>query len=803
MNTGTEGLDAHGGVGSRAPLLKASITGVVTLSFVTVLLRFVARGWIVRKVAMDDWLIALAWVLSFAMSLTICLATRFGLGDHRELPQDDLAAPLGKARFAYTLLYNPALMATKTSILVFYLGLSKNYKLLRIANWTTLAVVNVAGLILTLLIAFQCEPVSALFVFGIRGRVGWILLTIDDTQVSATFRSSLPPSFKCIPTYTMLYASGPVNLITDLAILVLPMPILTSLRLPKKQKIILIVLFAAGGFVTVIGIVRIYYFEKAVSTGLLNCESPRNFLIWPRLTKIGDGSLSFMWSSIEVNVGIFCASIPMIKPLAAKLFPSCIGVTSDGSATAGLIRPSAAPTGSSAGSRPPGFFNLPGPKCALALDLRESIRPVCLITGLFFIWGFAYGFVDTLNKRFEMLIDISTEQAYAIAPQLIGGPVLKRYGFKATIITGLTASGCGCLVFWPSGVLRSYEGFCTSMFLVGMGLATIECAANLFMILCGPSEYSEIRLNLVQGVQPVGTLLASIFASEVLPAVAENREGSPAETWLIDAQWIYLAFGLFTFILAFAFYYADIPEVRDSDFDPEQSRTDNPPKYLLTSEYGVGFVWAFLAQLFYVGAQEVVMSFSIIYLGKKIYEGSSHIRTGQGLFIAGRFIAAALMFAVKPRWILLAALCGGGIFSVLAMTVSGGQVHLGMLLMVWLFASSCFPTIFALSVRGLGVYSKDAAKHQITAVGAGAIFPGVYYAVVHNKGGGPWAAKYAMCVPTALFAGAATYPIYLCMRSKERERLRRVEKGTHPSGPSKMGGTTAVESEHVEVPGDC
>ena len=72
-------------------------------------------------------------------------------------------------------------------------------------------------------------------------------MTINNAQVSATFQSSLPPSFKCMSTYKLLYASGPINLITDLAILILPMPILTSLRLPKKQKVILIMLFAAGG----------------------------------------------------------------------------------------------------------------------------------------------------------------------------------------------------------------------------------------------------------------------------------------------------------------------------------------------------------------------------------------------------------------------------------------------------------------------------------------------------------------------------------------------------------------------------
>lgn len=73
-----------------------------------------------------------------------------------------------------------------------------------------------------------------------------VQLAINNVQVSAKFQPS-PPSFKCMSTYKLLYASGPINLITDLAILILPMPILTSLRLPKKQKIILIVLFATGG----------------------------------------------------------------------------------------------------------------------------------------------------------------------------------------------------------------------------------------------------------------------------------------------------------------------------------------------------------------------------------------------------------------------------------------------------------------------------------------------------------------------------------------------------------------------------
>jgi fucose permease len=151
-----------------------------------------------------------------------------------------------------------------------------------------------------------------------------------------------------------------------------------------------------------------------------------------------------------------------------------------------------------------------------------------------------------------------TGRAYFLSPILFAGDCLKRFGFKATFMTGLTICGCGCLVFWPSAVLQSYTGFCISMFIVGAGLATIEVGANIFMVLCGPPEYSEIRLNLAQSVQPVGSLLSSLIAGRVLPDV-EHRSKN---TSLADVQWIYLAFGLFAFLLAFSIHYVDVPEVK-------------------------------------------------------------------------------------------------------------------------------------------------------------------------------------------------------------------------------------------------
>lgn len=94
--------------------------------------------------------------------------------------------------------------------------------MLRWGTWATLVVTNVSALVLTLICAFQCNPLSA------------------------AFTSAVASDEHCIDTVKVIYASAPVHIITDIAVLLLPMEVLTSLRLPLKQKIALCVAFGGG-----------------------------------------------------------------------------------------------------------------------------------------------------------------------------------------------------------------------------------------------------------------------------------------------------------------------------------------------------------------------------------------------------------------------------------------------------------------------------------------------------------------------------------------------------------------------------
>lgn len=188
---------------------------------------------------------------------------------------------LKKADYAFSVLYNPALMAEKTSILVFYLTLSKMNKVFRWATIATLVVVNVGGLALTMLNAFQCTPADAVF------------------------KTPVPSTARCTDIVTIYLSSAPLNIITDLAILFIPMPILTGMRLPRKQKTILIITFGFGVFVAAVDVVRIAYLQSASMTRLSEIQSQQSSGS-TRQDEQNDfswyASLSFMWSAIEVRV---------------------------------------------------------------------------------------------------------------------------------------------------------------------------------------------------------------------------------------------------------------------------------------------------------------------------------------------------------------------------------------------------------------------------------------------------------------------------------------------------------------------
>ena len=665
-------IDSSHHFANRGPSVLAVTAATMSACTVFVALRLVSRFGVVKKSMWDDYFIILAWLLAFGTSFSICYGTSKGLGRHEADVPVAWQSPMKKAAYVFSVLYvctltstpacallrhsqNPALMATKTSILVFYLTLSKTLKIFRWATILVLAVVNAGGLALTLLNTFQCRPVGA------------------------TFQTPVPDSASCTNIVTLYLSSAPLNIITDLAILFLPMPILTGMRLPGKQKVILVVTFGFGVFVAVVDVVRIAYLQSAARDNLRAIQDDTgNSETDQRNTDDFSwyASLSFMWSAIEINVGIMCACVPALKPLFTRFLPHWI---LDGT----FREKTTIKTGDSIHIVPPdvesprlvGFPNSPESSptklppalngtgqpmdmmtfltspddvrgishlqqtntlttCATTAPARrssvaffdfvdmnrgknitlmsnqESIYPIAMVTILFFIWGFAYGLLDTLNAQFQAVAHMSTGQTvgqhsayylgYIIGPLTFGRLVFRYWGFKACYTIGLIIYACGTLVFWPSAVLTSFPAFLISNFITGLGLSTLEISANPFIALCGPPEFAEVRLNISQAIQAIGSILSPLLAKKVL---FKASAGS-----LIDVQWTYLGISFFTVILAIAYYYVPLPEATDEELDDASARMPIPRDATLNSR-NIKVIWISLSlgifSIFcYVGGQE-------------------------------------------------------------------------------------------------------------------------------------------------------------------------------------------------------
>ncbi|EED23683.1 MFS monosaccharide transporter, putative [Talaromyces stipitatus ATCC 10500] len=832
----------------EAPTLVVTIVFFV-LASVFVALRFVSRLGVVRKVVSHDYLILLAWVIDFGFVFAVCYGTTKGLGLHQKDVPSSSNRALNTSEYVANVLYNPVLMSLKTSILIFYLFLSKTNKIFRWAIFATIFVVNAAGVALTMVNIFQCRPVSAAIWFPSGGNA------------------------KCFSIVTIYLSSAPVNIITDIAIFFLPIPILTQLRLPQKQKIILIITFSFGFFTAVVDVIRVAYLQSAATSNAIqeadgtgdggNSKYHQDFSWY--------GAYTFMWSAIEINVGIVCACVPSLKPLAARLLPRMIkgstessnahpgsaarpnvaraetaplaiphiqnpqptrmgprAYTDQGLATAPL--PLTAPseeliemsdflggpgpsqdTESSAATYPSpplnvstffDFVNLKKPKSMLAMSNKESIPPVALTTILFFLWGVGYGFLDILNTQFARITGVSTWGSlglhaayyggYLVSPLAVGQFILKRWGFKATFIAGLIIYACGALIFWPSAVLSSFPPFVISNFIVGCGFGLLETAANPFISLCGPQENAEIRLNLSQAVQATGSILSSVLAERVL------FKSVTSVARLVKFQWTYLAIAFFDLLLAAAFYYLPVPEATDEDLQElADQRTDDVSAHVS----GLSVIWvtfglAAFSQFWYVASQEVLVTSFTSYVQAQLPNANSsglipydYLLIGRGIFALGRFITAITNLFFKPRWILLVLYIGLIVFAVLAKELHGmAGVVIG--LMLFFFESGVFSITFAISLRGMGRHTKTASAIMATTISGGAFYPFFQEIAQINNNGNVSSSYVVLAVG---YAAAAIFPLYLMLVPQAKKQvdpvlndyLRRRRRSTLRGQPSR------------------
>lgn len=356
-------------------------------------------------------------------------------------------------------------------------------------------------------------------------------------------------------------------------------------------------------------------------------------------------------------------------------------------------------------------------------DGKNYLWPFVLVTSLFFLWGLAHSILDVLNKHFQETMEGvgKTESALVQAVMYGGyfvmalpaGQIIKRYGYRAGVITGLLLYGIGALLFIPGGQLLSFPFFLFSLFVIGCGLTCLETSANPYVTVLGNAEGAARRINLSQSFNGLGWIVGPLIGGHFAFAVGADK-GSIAIPYAI--------IGVVVLCVALVFAQVKLPEVQAAGVAQAESAhaTDSLWQHR-------NFVYGLIALFLYVAAQTGINSFFINYVTE--HASVSNVNAslllgfgGMGLFMVGRMGGSWLMLRVRAERVLL--YCAVGATLAMAVLLSGaGVAGVAAFMLCYLCESIMFPTIFALALKGVGQHTKRASSFLIMSIVGGAIAP--------------------------------------------------------------------------------
>ena len=376
---------------------------------------------------------------------------------------------------------------------------------------------------------------------------------------------------------------------------------------------------------------------------------------------------------------------------------------------------------------------------------KRYLVPFIIVTSLFALWGFANDITNPLVAAFRTIMEISNAKAAMIQFAFYGGYAtmaipaalfVRKYSYKKAIILGLVLYATGALLFIPAAQFEMFGFFLASLYILTFGLAFLETTANPYILSMGDEKTSTRRLNLAQSFNPMGSFLGMFVASNVILAALQSEIRNSTGELIFDSLSIaekaairthdlavirnpYVALGLVVILMIVVFVLAKMPNTRSEN--PNSTALDSAKRLLKNKLYRRGVI----AQIFYVGVQIMCWTFIIHYaenLGIPKAVAQRYNMLAMAMFISFRFLTTFMMKYLNSRKLLLIFAIGG------MLTISGtifiqGMGGLYCLVATSAFMSLMFPTIYGISLEGIGEDATLGAAGLVMAIVGGALMP--------------------------------------------------------------------------------
>ncbi len=382
---------------------------------------------------------------------------------------------------------------------------------------------------------------------------------------------------------------------------------------------------------------------------------------------------------------------------------------------------------------------------ATPITERRYIVPLVLVTSLFFLWAIGVNLNDILIQHLKKAFGLTDFKSSLIQSAFFGGYFLaalpagwlmQRLGYKRGILIGLLICATGTILFIPAASVRVYGFFLFALFVMACGQSVLEVAANPYVTTLGPAESSERRLNLAQSFNAAGAVLVALLGSRF---ILSGIEHTPAELAAMNTAQLlgyriseanmvktpYLVITGVFLCVALLIFLTKLPEIRETSTGGLETSEAK-----LSGTFGFRhLVKGVIAQFFYVGAQVGVASFIIRFTeftlpGTHEKVAAHYLQAHLAGFMIGRFAGSAIMQKVAaPR--LLSLFAGGSLLCLIVVLFSSGVAPVWAIVLIGFFHSIMFPTIFALSLKGLGPYTKLASSLLVMSIIGGAVCPAI------------------------------------------------------------------------------
>lgn len=247
----------------------------IAIAYLAVFFRYKSRRVARLRLGVDDWWIGLGLISTTCYVMVYYLSMIYGTGRHMVFIEDPKAWVI--ITMSTQVLYIISLCNIKISILFFYDRIFGAPK-------PTFRYV---------LLAMGCFVIA----YGVAGVLGSILQCVPTS--SNSWKPYSNSTSLCIH-YSLVFIMGVVNVVTDVGILSLPIPLVWSLRMSKSRRWQVVAVFSLGGLVCIMSIIRLHFLR------------PRSW----------DASYDLVTattlSAIECCVGILSACLPTYRPLWRK-----------------------------------------------------------------------------------------------------------------------------------------------------------------------------------------------------------------------------------------------------------------------------------------------------------------------------------------------------------------------------------------------------------------------------------------------------------------------------------------------------